>query len=125
MTEFALAPMSSKYGLLFFLVFTTIIPVIIIAASCLTYFSIMSSKVVLSEQSLDIESLFYGREISLDEIKIDQVKSIKRINSDGIRTNGISVMDLNWGWFSVSGKSALDLFHKSKIKQLAIVETDD
>jgi len=75
-------------------------------------FSIKNTNISIKDNEVVIRSFLYGRKIPLDNILKDEVQAINlKQNNEyniSIRTNGISLPNLNFGWMRLNnGNRAL------------------
>jgi len=95
---FTVATVYLILGLLFFL-YTFV---------AITFISAGKYKLEIKGGNMTIKSILYNTKISLDKIKIDEVK-VTNLEEEpkiiSVRTNGIGLPGLKIGWFSGNGKN--------------------
>ena len=92
-----------------------IVPALLIAGFLYFWVGLTSSKLEISDSSLDFKTVFYGKSIDISDITIDSVKLFDyndKQNSPSYRTNGISLV---WTVQFISFLSS-DLFQFNHIR---------
>ena len=111
MSEYDIADIANKALFLGVSSVVLLVPALLLIGFIYLWFGIGSSVVKFESDSLNLDAVFYGRSIELAEIQENAVVMADFSNKSqapSVRTNGISIFGLNWGWFrSAQGRKQL------------------
>ena len=96
-----------------------VIMFLLILFLAILFFSASNYKLILNNGRIQINSVFYSTDISLEDVDIKNVKVINLNESNkkiSIRTNGLSLPGMQIGWFRGDGnKYKLYVTDKTKV----------
>lgn len=103
MNEFYISTLSNKSLFLSVGGVVLLVPALLIIGFIYFWIGLSSSKISFVDETVKIDTVFYGNEISINDINIEGIKLYTDTDYQlSYRTNGVSLLGVNWGWFKMN-----------------------